>query len=359
MLQTSKAKELSQRISDYLLENGALTVGISTRETLADSPPSADITYLMENGLSAVTFTTALNKEGILPYLAKEDREGAYRPGPNISPDRLRDTAAEMIEAAGYRAFAPEHNLRYRTEVENWFNFMPPDISHRYLAVVSGAASFGWSGNVGVKGYGTAIQLGSVLTDAELEPTSPIPEDERFCSDCKACAGACPMGMFSSTEKMPVTLGGKEYTHAARITLARCFIGCGGATGLHKSRKWSSWSPGRFEVPENEAEIFKLLNRASRATQKRPATGSERPLTFGENSRAESDSTVEVKFVQTCALCQLVCTGEKEENLENLKTLRKSGCMIQYPDGSLKNMTGEEAEEEFNKMPAEHRALYC
>jgi len=358
MPQESKGKELSQSILDYLLESGAVSAGISTRETLRESPPSADITYLMEDGMSAVTFTTPLNKEGIRPYLAKEDRTSLYGSDPSIL-DRLQDNVTKMIEAAGHRAFAPEHNLRYRTEVENWFSFFPPDISHRYLAVVSGAASFGWSGNVGLKGYGSAIQLGSILTDAELEPTSPIPEEESFCSDCKACAGACPMGMFSSTEKMPFTLGGKEYTHAARITVARCFIGCGGATGLHKSRKWSSWSPGRYEVPENEAEIFELLNSASHATQKRPATGSERSLTFGENSRAESDFTVEVKFLQTCALCQLVCTGEKKENLENARILHNSGCIIQYPDGSLKVLPPDEAEAEFSRFPPEHRALYC
>ena len=63
MLQKSKGKELSQSILDYLLENGAVSAGISTRETLADSPPSADMTYLMEDGMSAITFMTAVNPE--------------------------------------------------------------------------------------------------------------------------------------------------------------------------------------------------------------------------------------------------------------------------------------------------------
>ncbi len=46
-----KVRTLSRSISDYLLENGAIAAGMSTRETLADSPPSADLTFLMENGL--------------------------------------------------------------------------------------------------------------------------------------------------------------------------------------------------------------------------------------------------------------------------------------------------------------------
>ena len=38
MLQKSNGKELSRDIKDYLMENGAIGVGISTRETLEDSP---------------------------------------------------------------------------------------------------------------------------------------------------------------------------------------------------------------------------------------------------------------------------------------------------------------------------------
>ena len=357
MVQKLKGETLSRRISDYLLENGAVSVGISTRETLADSPPSADITYLMENGLSAVTFAVPLNKEGIRPYLAKEDRFGIRRAG-GKSPDALRDDAARMIEAAGHRALATQPNFRYRTEIKDWGTFVPPDISHRYLAVASGAAGFGWSGNVGLKGYGTAIDLSTVITDADLSPTFPIPEEDNFCSDCKACVGACPMEMFSSTEKMAVTLGGREYSYAAR-EIVRCFIGCGGASGLHKSRKWSSWSPGRYELPETEAELYDLLPKSVAAGQNRPPTEGEFSIVFGQNGRSESKQTMDLRVIQSCSLCQYVCTGEKEENLENLRILRNSGCVLQYPDGSNKVLPGDEAEAEFNKFPPEHRALYC
>ncbi len=359
MVQKLKGKTLSRRISDYLLENGAVGAGISTRETLADSPPSADITYLMENGLSAITFATAFNKEGIRSYLAKEDRFGVYAPAPYMgSPDRLRDTVAEVLRAEGHEALATEHNLRYRTDVEGWSNFLPPDISHRYLAVASGAGSFGWSGNVGVAGYGTAVNLATVITDAELEPTSPIPEEESFCSDCKACAGACPMKMFSSTEEMSVTLGGREYSYSARIGIIRCALGCTGGSGLDKSRKWSSWSPGRFTLPEDNREFYKVYGRAATVREDRPPMGGEVSAVFGENSKSGSEGT-KFTVTMTCALCQLVCTGHKDENLENLRILRNSGCVIQYPDGGLKVLPGDEAEAEFNKMPAEHRALYC
>jgi hypothetical protein len=61
----------------------------------------------------------------------------------------------------------------------------------------------------------------------------------------------------------------------------------------------------------------------------------------------------------TCGNCSLVCTGDKKENLSNLKTLLNSGCVIQHTDGSIKVLPPDEAEEEFMKMDPEHRALYC
>jgi len=55
---------------------------------------------------------------------------------------------------------------------------MPPILSHRYIAACSGVGSFGWSGNVGIKGYGTIVELGTVVTSAELNPlTYSLPKN--------------------------------------------------------------------------------------------------------------------------------------------------------------------------------------
>jgi len=363
MQQKLKGEALNKIISDYLLGNGAVSVGFATKETLQDSPPSADITYLMQNGLSAVAFVVPWHKGGIRPYLAKQDHGALFRPGPGAGVGRgearLRDDVAEILRKEGHSVVTPETNMRYRTEIENWRSFMPPDISHRYLAVASGAGSFGWSGNVGVKGYGSAIRLATVLTDAELQPTDPLPEEQSFCANCKACARACPMEMFSETEKMSLTLGGREYSYSARIDILRCGICCGDQTGLHRSRKWSSWNPGRFEVPEDKNGLRALTGRMGPARAKWPPREGERTQTFGEGSKTENKNTSQFRFVPSCMFCSLVCTGDKKENLENLKLILNSGCVIQYPDGSLKVLPPDKAEEEFNRMPPEHRALYC
>lgn len=374
-----KGEALTKRISDYLLENGAVSVGFSTKETLQDSPPSADITYLMESGRSAISFVVPLNKEYLRRWLAKEDRLAHQRGqvAAYVKARDLSDGVAEMLKGEGYGAIGttpnsifgrgpsggPQMDNTTGSAPSDYFrlvleNIMTPEISHRYLAVASGAASFGWSGNVGVKGYGSAVVLGTTITEAELEPTFPLSDEENFCCNCKACVGACPMEMFSAKEEMAFTLGGREYTHGARIDFYRCFVCCGGGTGLHKSKKWSSWSPGRFEVPEDHDGLVETHIRASEANGKRiPLEDSgmtdqwfSADITPGQDGKPA---------IETCGMCSFVCMGDKKENIENLKMLRNSGCVIQYPDGSIKVLAPDEAEEEFNRFPPEHKALYC
>ena len=117
-----------------------------------------------------------------------------------------RATASDLIGSFVFRPLGPAFNggrvldlAVDRNSRHTW-----------YLAVASGAGSFGWSGCVGVKGYGSSVLLGTTITDAELEPTFPLPEEENFCCDCKACVGACPTEMFSDKEEMAFTLGGRE-----------------------------------------------------------------------------------------------------------------------------------------------------
>jgi epoxyqueuosine reductase len=361
MLQKSNGKELGRNITDYLLENGAISVGIATRETLQDSPPSADITYLMENALSAISFALPINKEYSRLFLSKEDRlsRGRDEGETNIRARELSDALAKMIRGAGHQAIGTSPNYNYRTDTAA---ILMPEISHRYMAVASGVGSFGWSGNVGIEGYGTSFVLDTTITDAKLEPTAPIPQEDGFCSNCKACVRACPVEMFSLEDETSVTLGGIVYTYAARIALMRCYICCGGDSGLHKSKKWSSWSPGRFEIPEDSdglTEVF-FKTKALRASWP-DMDGDYLPVNgyLSADSKIGLPDYISQKLHITCGNCQLVCTGDAKENLENLKALRNSGCVVQYPDGSLKALPGDEAEAEFNRFPPEHRALYC
>lgn len=344
---------LNSEIEEFLLERGAIKVRFANAESLAGGPPSADLTYQLEGAKSAVSFAFELDRDKIRPYLAKEDRLGydEEQVAKSIKSSKVSKECANWLDGMGYPSARVHGNNKYRTETEGWQLLMPPDISHRYVAVASGLGSFGWSGNVGIEGYGTAIILGTVVTTAELEPTDPIPEEESFCDKCKLCAASCPGEMFSKKEETSVTLGGRTFTFARRIDYTRCMFVCGGFTGLHKSGKWSTWSPGRYTIPESSEEAFNTMLRAIRNYSKWP------PLPTEGGYPAAPLSGMNIRL--TCGNCNYVCWGDKNETRENYRLLTSSGCVIQRESGEKVVLPPDDAAEEFEKMSPEHRALYC
>jgi len=344
---------LNDFIESFLLERGAIKVGFATRETLSGGPPSADLTYILSGARSAISFALPLDRDKIRAYLGKKNHLEHEQDNisANIKSSSLAKALALELESRGFAAKRVHANLVYRHEVVGWELSMPPDLSHRYIAVRSGVGSYGWSGNVGMKDYGTAILLGTVVTEAELDPTDPVPSEESFCDNCRLCVGACASGMFSANRETSVTLGGVTFTHSARKSYFLCQFVCGGFTGLHKSGKWSTWSPGRFDIPKKEDELFPALAKAVEKYQRWPerkdgASGYENPALKGANLRL------------TCANCQIICWGNKEDTAANYKLLTSSGCVIQRPDGRIITMTPAEADKAFAAMSTEHQSLY-
>jgi epoxyqueuosine reductase QueG len=202
-----------------------------------------------------------------------------------------------------------------------------------------------------MKEFGTAILLGTVVTEAKLDPTNPLPEEESFCDKCKLCVAACPSSMFSKDEETYVTLGGCTFKHSARKSYLPCQFVCGGFTGLHKSGKWSTWSPGRFTIPDTDDDLLSAMVKATEKYQKWPErkdglAGYENPALAGMNLRL------------TCANCQLICWGNKEDTRRNYRLLTTSGCVIQHPDGRIAVLPSAEAQKAFEAMSPEHRGLY-
>ena len=255
---------LNEEIEQFLLERGALKVGFATSDTLSGGPPSADLSYILPEARSAVSFALPLDREKIKAFLGKASHSAHEQDNfeVNIKSSRLAKALAIWLEEMGFASKRVISNNVYRTEVEGWQLSMPPDLSHRYIAARSGVGSFGWSGNVGIKGIGSAIILGTTVTEAELEPTAPVSEGETFCDSCKLCVAACPSGMFDAKEETSVTLGGVTFTFSNRNSYTGCQFVCGGFTGLHKSGKWSTWSPGRYRLPEDEKQLLDVFFHA-------------------------------------------------------------------------------------------------
>lgn len=287
----------------------------------------------------------------------------------NIKAYQIAIKTAAFLKEMGYKAKPIFPNFKYREDVPGWEVNMIPELSLKLIAIRSGAGSLGFSGNVGLKGYGALIILGGVVTSAELTPTDPISDEDSFCNKCKLCQKVCALRMFGSDELDSMKIGGYTFNCAKRVNLARCQIVCGGLSGLDKSGKWSTWSPGRYPYPETDKEVMKLLalsiNNASKWADSGEDFGID--VTKLEDNEALLNALGEdkEKLVQmiketklTCGNCQLICWGDPKETAENYRILTNSGCVLQKENGEIIVLPPEEANKAFSEMNPKHQKLY-
>jgi len=341
--------KLSQYVLDYVRCLGACAVGIATTETLAEGPPSADLTYVLPEAKSAISFALPLDQNTIYAFLCKEDRISHQRDNYRVNglASGLSLQLSKWLDQKGYTSIAQASNDVYRRDTPGGRLDMYPELSLRYLAVCSGVGHFGLSGNVITKDHGAAVILGCVVTTAELEPTDPLPADESYCDECRLCMASCASGLMHPKEKTEIELGGVKFEYSKRRSYLRCEYVCGGFTGLHPSGKWSTWSPGRFPIPKDDADFGPALMASLDAYRKRP-----------DMQEGFYHSLMPGKLWQTCGNCQLVCHPDKDERKRRHKMLTGSGVVVQHPDGTLEAMPREKANLFLAVMEPEARALY-
>lgn len=342
-------ESLTQSAIDFLKCDGACAAGIVTTDTLEGGPPSTDLSYVLPEAKSAVSFALPLDQSNIAPYLMKKDRlsyEKDYN-RTNLVSSGLAMQLANFLERKGYRSVPIAANEVYRDDAPRGALDMLPDISLRYLAVRSGVGFFGLSGNVLTTEHGAAMILGGVVTTAELMPTDPIPTDKYYCDQCRLCMAACASGMMDPEEETTITLGGIEFSYAKRLAYIRCQFVCGGFTGLDPSGKWSTWSPGRFPIPKDDEEFMPVMAQAVEAYNEWPDMEGGHPHVLMTKN-----------LYTTCGNCSLVCSPDPEERKRRYKMLIENGVVIQNPDGSIEAMPPDMARERFASMNAGHRALY-
>jgi epoxyqueuosine reductase QueG len=344
-------KQLTEFVFDFLKVQGAVAVGVSTVETLAGGPPSTDLEYVLPGARSAVTFALPFDQEKILAYLGKEDHAGHQADNflTNNAVTGLAVNLASYWNQRGIPSLGVCSNAVYRQDTPRGMADFLPDISHRYLAARSGVGWLGLSGNIITREYGASVVLGTTVTTAELAPTDPLPPEDKYCDECLLCLASCNSGLFDKDEKTTVTIGDRDFSYSKRKSYHRCDLVCGGFTGLAKTSKWSTWSPGRFNIPESDEEFRSALVEALMASAPRPE------IEGGFYHPAMPSSR---KINQTCGNCQLVCHPDKQERKRRYKLLTRSGVVIQHEDGSLEAVSPAIAKKHLSEMSPERRATY-
>jgi epoxyqueuosine reductase QueG len=336
---------LREKVENVLLEQGAVSVGFATKETLKGGPPTTNMAYIMPEAETVICFAVPLDKSKIRPYLGKKLPRGRFdhvidRGDVYLKAHKFARIASNFLEEKGHKSVPVLNNFNYREEDPDWRAKMEPHLALRMVAARSGVGSIGWSGNILVKGYGAAVLLGALVTSIKLEPSEPIPPKDSACTMCKMCVQACAFRMFSNKEEESFTLGGHMFSYAKRINLLRCYTVCGHLSGLDKTRGWSTWSPGRTPYPETEEDADRTyVHLFTHPIKKLRLKGEEGSYAESEmlnddiaqefiSSGEVATNTFTKDFIATCGNCHLICWGNHDETLDNSKLLMNSGCVV-------------------------------
>lgn len=344
---------LNTEVEKLVLDHGALRVGFITRESVKGGPPSANIIYNFPDAQSAIIFAVPLNRDKIRAFLRKDIPNGRAEHNKDnydtyVKIYRISGAIKAYLEERGFKSVTISPNFKYRdVNPRDWAGIFlaKPEISLRYLAVRAGVGSFGWSGNIGIKGFGTAILLGGVTTTAPLTATDPIPSEESFCTKCMRCVQVCAFRMFDTEEEERVMLGGFEFHYSKRRNILRCITVCLGYNGLDKTQNWSTWSPARYSYPETDEAVVNTLVQAFRLKPRLKFEGETSSFDF--NRALGEDDTFAKELAEnpiarynfqntrlSCGNCQLVCRGDSAETLVNYELLVSSGFIIRTKEGT-------------------------
>jgi ferredoxin len=325
--------KLTQQVKELAIESGADLVGIAAKDRLADTPVSGDPAYLLPDARSVISFAVALDPEAARAFISKEDwlSHGEDRKSAVRTLYIIGERLVSFLDESGFNAVNVEINNRYRPEdraadVTEMTEFHP-DFSHRYGAVAAGIGRLGWSGNLMTHRYGALVELGSVLTSAELADDPVLGENP--CDRCKNCSLVCPVQMIGTMESVKIRVAGITEEIAKKRPNTCCWIGCTGYEGTSGNGKWSNWSPYRLDspLPEDKSELDTLCVRLQKADPQ---------MKMGKNIFNDYRSAVfdpEWFYYTVCGFCRSVCSPIREDRMEKRRNLHRSGTVALNQDG--------------------------
>lgn len=224
-------KLTSQMIKARAKELGLDDIGIAPIERFSEAPPTMNPKSYFPDAKSVIVTVQRIPRgsyrgieEGThwnnYTFYSYNRLNTYFRP-------RLTYAIASFIEDHGWEAApcypgVPERSPS-RPEVEP--GRIPPDVcaSVRFLAVGAGVGELGWSKVFLHKKFGPRVRLGSIITDAELEPDEML-EPYSICTKCGACVRECPgnaVPPIDSGKTVELTIGGKKIVYGD-VDMGRC-----------------------------------------------------------------------------------------------------------------------------------------
>ena len=182
-------KKLNKEIKESLLRQGAAIVGFAD---LSDLP--LDIRDGYRYGISiAVELNPEIVK--IIGNGPSLEYYNEYNRANNLL-NQLAENCAGLLKHKGFDALAKTQSVVVQDEKTK-----TTKLPHKTVATKAG---IGWIGKCALlitEGYGSAIRITSVLTNADLDVGVPITESR--CGNCEECKEICPAGAVTGVQWKP------------------------------------------------------------------------------------------------------------------------------------------------------------
>ena len=277
------------------IELGADFVGIASPNRFDGAPPHADPARIMPNYQAVISFGIAMSSGCLQAWFSKKSR----RPQDDFdhrATEMLDDISfglTRYLEREGFASCYIKQNGSY-----NFYNGFKPDFSHKHAAMAAGLGALGTSSLFVHSTFGAAVHLGSIITEAPLDPDPLLDiEEQNPCDECNYCLQICPVQAISSDEEETFIMAGKEYSHH-KHDLMRCLIGCDGLDGHEYKigkKTVGTWSYNNRVVsyPDEVLDLISLTPQEQR-----------HPMELAER--------IMDPHLQYCGNCHKVCVGDRK-----------------------------------------------
>lgn len=177
---------LNERIMAMLKEQGGDLVGFAD---IADLPDD------MTEGLPVAVSIAVKLDPSVVSEISHGPTDRYYQEYRKVNKllGNLCRQIADLLIACGRQAKAIEAT----TEKFDAHTLSVP-VQHKTIATRAGLGWIGKSALLITEEYGSAVRLGSVLTDAELQTGEPV--NTSRCGGCRRCVDCCPAGAIAGSD---------------------------------------------------------------------------------------------------------------------------------------------------------------
>ncbi len=193
---------LKAEIRKYAVSIGATLVGFSPTVRLKKAPKSHRPEDILPDAMTVIVFAIPITK-GVLLYgpPTQYDNEMEIL---RYKLDFIMQETARFIEKYGWMAIPVTSDGPY-------FDWEPErkhgrgDISHKHAAEAAGLGIIGKNSLLINPEYGNRLQLGSIITNVQLEPDPLLDESKKntLCpANCNICIDSCPVGAIGSNKSI-------------------------------------------------------------------------------------------------------------------------------------------------------------